>query len=123
MVRMQTVMALGAALLVLMLSLLVVSTCFANGTFTQAKITRISAHDYNEVVLIFLDGNVANEPGCNTLNAVAINKSDVRFRELFVLATTAFYTNKTVYGWTHECYRNDGSGLGMPYVTRLDVLQ
>ena len=103
--------------------------CFANTVFADwftnsTKVTRIASHDWGEVVLVYLESNVTYQEGCPTNGVVAIKRDHPAFEENFKIAMTALVTQKPVWGWMWGgCYypENAEIGLGMPYVTRLDM--
>lgn len=90
----------------------------------SSKVTHVVAHDWGEVALIYLESNVTYPSGCPTQGVVAISKDHPFFKETFNVAMTALITQKPVNGWMiGTCYRAESSaaGLGMPFITRLDI--
>lgn len=114
-------------LLITML-MLSATNAFSAGSWFSAgtKVTRVVAHDWGEVALIYLESNVTYPSGCPTNSVVAIKKESVFFQEIWQTAMTALVTQKTINGWMiGECYRSEylAAGLGMPYINRLDIFR
>ena len=99
----------------------------ADGWFSAGtKVTRVVAHDWGEVALVYLENNVTQLAGCPTNGVVAIKKSNTFFVENWQVAMTALVTQKGVSGFMYGgCYHPEhaAAGLGMPYITRLDIFR
>jgi len=100
-----------------------INVAFADGFSGWTRITRIAAHDFNEVILLYVETpSVTNpKPYCAKNYAVAISKSHPNFKEMYDVAKMAFVLQKPVYGWMHDCYRATSPHFGFPYVIRLDI--
>lgn len=115
---------LSLVVVIAIASMLFSGNVFAEGFASSTKVTRVSPHDFGEVVLIYLESDVTYPSGCPTNSVVALKKDHPFFDETFDVAMTALLSQKQVWGWMHGgCYREESPGLGMPYIIRLDIMR
>lgn len=94
------------------------NVCAKSFFYTEVLPRSIVLHDVEQVVVLKLDNNVANDEGCAKNNELVLQKAHPLFDEIYAALLASFYSGNGIKGVVSGCFI-----WNQPILVRVDLMR